>query len=107
MRGDGRLAASRHAGNQDAGTFEISFALQHGIEIWNAARNTLGRSVMRQPGGRDRHHGDALLIYDERIFVGAVRGTSIFDKPETTGRQLIFDAIIEEDDAVSDVLFSP
>ena len=60
---------------------------------------------MRQPGGRDWHHSDALLIYDERIFVGAVSGTSIFDKPETTGRQLIFDAIIQEDNAVSDVLF--
>ena len=49
MRGDGRLSAARHAGNQDTRTFEISFALQHRIEIGNAARNTLGRSVMREP----------------------------------------------------------
>ena len=32
-----------------------------------------------------------------------MRGTSIFDEPQTTGRQLIFDAIIEQDDAVGDV----
>ena len=55
------------------------------------------------PADVTRHHCDALLVYDEGIFIGAVRGTSIFNEPQTTGRQLVFNAVIEQDDAVSDV----
>ncbi len=58
---------------------------------------------MRQPGRRNRHHGDALLIDDERILVGAVRRSAILDDTHAAGRQLIAHAVVEENHTIGNI----
>ena len=58
---------------------------------------------MRQPGRCDGHNGDALLIDDERVLVGAVRRSAILDDTQAAGRQLILHAIIEKDHTIGDI----
>src|SRR5262249_48787443 len=62
MRGYRRFATAGHAGHQNAGAFEVAFALQHLVEIRNAGRQPLGRRLMGETARCDRHHGDALLV---------------------------------------------
>jgi hypothetical protein len=53
----------------------------------------------------ERKHGEAVGTDQEGIFAGAVQGAAILDHPQAAYRILIFDAVIEEDHAVGDVLF--
>ena len=103
MRRHGRLAAAGHAGNQDARTFVVSFALQHLIEIGDAARQPLDRRLVGKAARRNRHHSDALFVDDERVFVGAVGRAAILDDAQAARGKLIVDAVVEQDDAVGDV----
>ena len=51
----------------------------------------------------DGQNGDPVLVDQERILVGAVRGAAIFDDPQAPGRQIVDDAMIEQDHAVGDI----
>ncbi len=56
---------------------------------------------------RNGQHADAVLVDEERIFVGAVRAAPVFDDAQTSCRDLVDDAVVEQDHAVGDVLLQP
>ena len=105
MRADRRFPAARPAGHEDTGALEVTLAFQHRVEIGNAAGNTFGQGIVREPARRDRHHRDALLVDDERVLVGSVSRAAILDDAQPTRRKLILDAVVEQDHAVGDVFF--
>ncbi len=60
---------------------------------------------MRQSQRGDRQNGESLVIDDEGILVGAMRRAAILDNPHAARRDLILHPVIEQYDAVGDVLF--
>ena len=72
-------------------------------------RSRCARSVARvdELQRRDRQHGNAASIDQERIFVGAVARAAVLDDAQPARRDLIVDAMVERDDAVGDVLLEP
>ena len=55
--------------------------------------------------GGDRHDGKTLLVDEERVFVGAVDRTAVFDDPQAPGGDLLGHLVVEENHAVGDVFF--
>ena len=60
---------------------------------------------MVQPDRRYRNDRNAVRSDQERIFVGAVDRAAVFDDPQPPGGKLVYDAVIEQDDAIRDVFF--
>src|SRR5512144_848421 len=58
---------------------------------------------MGEPEGRDGKHRDAAFVDEERIFVGAVRGTAILQHAQAARDGVILNAMIEEDYAIGDI----
>src|SRR5262249_57160880 len=105
LGGDARLAAARHAGDQDTAAAVVALALHHRVEIGNAGGDALVGGRVRQPGRRDGHDADALLVDEERILVGAVRAAAIFHDPQAPRDDMVLHAVVEQDHAVRDVFF--
>ena len=53
----------------------------------------------------DGQDGDAALVDEEGVLVGAVGGAAVLHDPQPPGRDLVRDPVVEEDHAVGDVLF--
>ena len=62
-------------------------------------------NIVGQADRSDRQHGDAVLVDQERVFVGAVRGAAILDDPQSPRGNILRDAMVQEDHAVGDVFF--
>src|SRR6516162_168585 len=58
---------------------------------------------MGEPKRSDRDDGHTLFVDQEWVLVRAMRSSTIFDDPQPPGRQVIDDAMIEQDDAVGHV----
>ena len=101
------LAGARRAGYQHAAAAVIALAAQHGVQVLDAGGYPLGRNVLGQADRSDRHHRDAVLINQKRVFVGAVRGTAVFDYPQAAQADLITEPAVEHDDAVAHILLQP
>ena len=71
----------------------------------DAGGNPLVAHLMLQTQRRDRQHGDAVFIDQERILVGAVRRAAVLDDAQPPGRDLVDHAVVEQDHAVGDILF--
>ena len=56
-----------------------------------------------QADGGDRQNGEAVLVDEERVFVGAVRGAAILDDAKAARGNLVDEPVVEQDDAVGDV----
>ena len=52
-----------------------------------------------------RKDADAVFVDEKGIFVGSVGGATIFDDPQSARRDLVHDAVVEQDDAVGNVFF--
>ena len=107
MGGQAGLAGPRRAGDQDAGAPIIASAAQHRVQPRHAAGDPLvgGRVPQAQRG--DRQDGDAVLVDQERAFVGAVAGAAVLDDPQPPGGDLLRDAMIQDDHAIGDIFFQP
>ena len=60
---------------------------------------------MLQAQGGDGQYADALVADEEGVFVRAVGRAAVLDDPEASGRELLGDAVVEDDHAVGDILF--
>ena len=58
---------------------------------------------MIQAERRDREHGDAVSVDQERIFIGTVARAAVLDHAQAARQNLVVDAMVEQDDAVRDV----
>ena len=58
---------------------------------------------MVEAQGGDRQDGDALLVDQERILVGAVGRAAVLDDPQPPRGDLLVDPMVEQDHAVGDV----
>ena len=67
-------------------------------------RDALGRGLVLQLQRGDRQDRDAAPIDEERVLVGAVGRAAVLDDPQPARRDLLVDAVVEQDDAVGDVL---
>ena len=99
MPGTGR------ARNQNRAAAIKSFAAQHRIQARNSAGNAFIAHLMLQTERGDRQNAETILVNQERIFVGAVRGAAIFDDAQTASGNLIRYPVVEQDDAIGNVFF--
>src|SRR5947209_4534745 len=53
----------------------------------------------------DGQDAEAALVNDEWILIGAVNAAAVFHDAQTAREDLVVDAMIEQDDAIGDVLF--
>ena len=65
-------------------------------------RSVVTRVVQPQRG--DRQHARARARRSGRVLVGAVGRAAVLDDPQPPRGDLLGDAVVEEDDAVGDVL---
>ena len=105
MAGKAGLADARRAGHQNAASPVEPRTAQHGVQGGDAAGNALGGCLVLQLERRDRQNGDAALVNQERKFVGAVGRASIFDDPQSAGRDLPVDPVIQQQHAVGAMRF--
>ena len=54
-----------------------------------------------------RQHAEPVVVDQERILVRAVVGAAVLDHPQAACRDLIVDAVVEQDHGVRDVLLEP
>lgn len=54
-----------------------------------------------------RHHRDAVLVDQKRIFVRAVDRAAILDDAQPSGADLVDDPVIQKDHTVRNILFEP
>src|SRR6185312_6562193 len=62
---------------------------------------------MIKAAGRKRHDRDALVVQEKGIFVRAMRRAAKFDDAQPPRRDLIHDAVVQQDDAVGHIFFEP
>jgi hypothetical protein len=79
-------------------------AAQHVVEAVDARRDPLGGGLVIQPHRRDGQHRDAFAADQEGVFVGAVLGAAVLDDAQPARRDLVHDAVVEQDHAIGHVL---
>ena len=99
------LAAARATGDQQAAAAVIALAAEHLVEGADPRRDPLGRHLVLQPERGDGQHLEAPLVDDEGILVGAVHAAAVLDDAQTADGELVGHPVVEQDDAVGDVLF--
>ncbi len=62
---------------------------------------------MLQTKGGYGQDAETVLINQEWIFIGAMRGSAIFNNAQTASGNLIGDPVVEQDHAVGNILFQP
>jgi hypothetical protein len=107
MGGDTALSASRRSRDQHAGSAEVPLSAQHLVQGRDAARDPLVGDSMAQIQGRDRDHGHAALVDEEGVFVRPVPGAAELHDAHPARGDLALHPVIEQDDAVRDVLLEP
>ena len=105
MRGDGRFSSPGPAREEVAGAFEVSFAREHGIKLRHSCRHPLIDGAVLEPQRGDGQDGDTVFIDQEGILVCTMRGATIFHDAQAAGRQILDDAMVEQDHAIGDILF--
>ena len=99
-----RLASARRTRNKHAAAAVNSLAAEHGVEPGHAGGNPLrGRFVVKTKRG-DRQDGNAVGVDQKGILVRAVGGATVLDDAQPSGREQFRHAVVEDDDAVGDVL---
>ena len=115
------LAAAAGGVGEVGGQARLAGAGRAGDEHAAAAVDALARRAWRRAGGRRWRSAprDAsccrpsdvigrtempCLVDQERVLVGAVDGAAVLDDAQPAGRELLGDAVVEQDDAVGDVL---
>src|ERR1700686_316463 len=100
-----RFSAARGAADEDAASAIIALALHHGIEIGDARGDTFARDFMVQGYGSERQNRNAGLIDEEGILIGSVTGSPVLHDAQAAGGYLFLDSVIEQNNAVGNVLF--
>src|ERR1700674_1417814 len=101
----GGLAAPCRAAYQNSASSIVALPLQHLVQIGDAGRDTLGGYLVLQSERRDRQDRYSMFIDQERIFVCAVTGAPVFDNSHPARGSLLADAMVEQNDAVGNILF--
>ena len=105
MGSEAGLSRSRCARYQNAGAQKESAHPQHLIEARDPRGDDLPGCVVCETRGGDGQDRDATAIYEEWIFVGAMRGAAVFDDAQASGSDLVIGSIVQEDYAVRDIFF--
>ena len=79
----------------------------HFVEIGDAGRDALLEDAVLEAERGDRQHAEPVAVDEERVLVGAVRRTAIFHDPQAPRRDLVVDAVVEQQHAVRDVFLQP
>ena len=82
-----------------------SIDLKHAVQRRNARRNPLVGDSMIQVNRGYRQNRDTVLVDEEWILVHAVRRASVFDNAKTPGKNGFRRPVIEQDDAIGNILF--
>ncbi len=98
-----RLAGAGGARDQHAAAAKVARAAEHVVEPGDAGRDALVAGRVLQAERGDRQHRDAVLVDQERVLVGAVRRAAVLDDAQPARRDLLVDAVVEQDHAVGDV----
>ena len=104
MSGGAGLAAAGHPADEHRRAAIVALTAEHGVEPRDAGRHPLARHLVPEPDRRHRQHGDAVLVDQERVLVGAVVGAAVLDDPQPARRHLLAHPVVEHDDAVGHVL---
>jgi hypothetical protein len=99
------FAGSGRSGYQHAAAAKIAAAFEHRVQIGHAGRDPTGRGGMGQPQRGHRKNGDAVLVDEERIFIGAVGGSAVLEHAQAAGYSVVLHAMVEENHAIGDVFF--
>ena len=93
------------ARDEDGAAAVVPLAAEHRRrDAATPGRHALQRSVVLQRHRGHRQHADAVGIDEERVLVGAVVRTAVLDDTQAARRDLIVDAMVEQDHRVRHVL---
>ena len=98
-----RLSRPGGPGHEDRAAAVVPLTAEHPVELGNARRYALQRRVMLKGQRGHGQHADAVGIDEEGIFVRAVVGAAVFDDAQAPRRDLIVDAMVEQNHRVRDV----
>ena len=107
MRRQAGLAGAGGTRDQDRGAAVEALAAQHLVEARDAGRDALAADFVVEAEAGERQDREAVLVDEERILVGAVRRAAVLDDAQPARRDLVDDAVVEEDHAVGHVLLQP
>ena len=99
------LAGARCARHQNGAAAIKALAAQHLVEAGNAGGKSLIADPVLQVQRSDGQHAEAVLVDQEGIFVGAVSRAAVFDHAQPPRGNLVFDAVIEQNDAIGNIFF--
>src|SRR5262249_32163619 len=74
----GRFAGTGRSRYQDSAATIITFSTQHGVEARYTCRDACIRNTVLESERCNRQHRNAMLINQERVFIGAVYRPAIF-----------------------------
>ena len=93
------------SGHQNAAAPIIALAAEHGVQGSNTGGNPLiGRHMLQVRRGH-RQHGNAVALNQEGILVRPVGGAAVLDHAQAPRQYRFGDAVVEQDDAIRNVLF--
>src|SRR6202012_416463 len=78
-------------------------AIQHGVEVGYPRRDALLKNLVVETERGDGQHAKAVLVNEERIFIRSMGRAAIFHDAKSTRRNLVLDAMIEQEDAIGNV----
>jgi hypothetical protein len=107
MTGEARLARPGRAGDEHAAPAIDAPTSEHGVETGHSGRDSLLRDLVSETDGGDRQNDDARLLDEERILVRAVGGAAILHDAQAAGGERLRHPVVQDDDAVGDVLLQP
>ena len=96
---------SRRAREQNCAAAVEAFAAEHCIEAGNTGRNSfLAHRVIQSQRGKWQN-AETVLVDQEWILIGAVSRSAVFHDSHAPSRDLVGNAVIEQDHTIGDVLF--
>ncbi len=105
MRRQAGFPGAGRSGHQNAAAAKVAFAAEHRVQRGNARGDPLvGRGMLQVHRGH-RQHGNAVVLNQEGILVGPVRRAAVLDDAQTPRQNRFGDLVVEQDDAVRNVLF--
>ena len=107
MRREAGLARARRTRHEDARSLVIAARPEHRVETRDAGRHHRARRRMSETRRGDGQHRNALVVDQERIFVGAMRRAPVFDDAQSPRGDLVDDTMIEQDHAVGNIFLEP
>ena len=101
---EARLAGAGGAGDEYRAATIVACAAEHFVEPRDAGRHPVHRRLVLKRQRRDGQHTDAVGVDEEWILVRAVMRAAVLDDAQPARRDLIVNAVVEEDHRIRDVL---